>query len=267
MIMKIKDIKKEHASYSMEASVSLIAFMLAIMFIYTQIKVMICESILQHAVDNMAAEMATYVYVLDRAGLIIETNPDEFKDLDNAVSAAGGAYNDTRSFISGSIDSFTNIYSSLEGGDVKGAVTEVGTIKGNAGSMVDSIKNMVNMIKAVDWKEAGVATARAGGANALKAISNEVLSDFYNWKLDAYLPAERGKFCQSFLIDPKSISFDYSKIFPTSNNDNVVVAVSYETLPAFRMFPLKRKVVKVACSAAWVSGNTNQLKSDNTAFG
>lgn len=263
-MMKTKDIRKESGSYTIEASISLVVFMIAIMFVYTQIKVMICESIMQHAVNNMAAEMATYVYVLDRAGLIIDTNPDDFKDLDNAINAAGNAYGSTQNFVTDSIDTFTNVYSSLEGGDVTSAASTVqskwGDMKGEAGSMVDSIKNMVTMIEKVDWKETGTNGVQAMGANALKRISNEVLSNFYNWKLESYLPADRDAFCKNFLIDQESINFDYSRIFPTNANNNILVVVSYETLPAFKMFPVKRKVVKVACTAAWVKSNANSPK-------
>lgn len=265
MIMSSNKIQKENGSYTIEASITLVVFMIAIMFIYTQIKVMVCESIMQHAVDNMAAEMSTYVYVLDRAGLIIDTNPEDFKDLDNAIYAAGEAYGSSREFVTGNIDTFANVYSALEGGNVTGAANTLqsqwGEMSGDAGSMVDSIKNLVKMLKTVDWKQTSEDSVQAVGANALKRISNEVLSNFYNWKLESYLPTDRDKFCKNYLIAPESVNFKYSRIFPTSENNNIVVAVSYETKPAFKMFPLKRKVVKVACTAAWVTSNTNNLKN------
>lgn len=108
-------------------------------------------------------------------------------------------------------------------------------------------------------KEAGDA-GRNLGENAIKAIGNTVLSEFYNWKLEAYLPADRDKFCKKYLIDPDSISFGYSRILPGDSNNCIVVAVSYETLPAYRMFPIKRKIVKTAYTAAWVDSNTHKLR-------
>lgn len=262
--MKIKKYLSENGSYSIEASVSLIAFLIAIMFVYTQIKTMIGESIMQHAVDNMAAEMSTYVYVLDRAGLIIDENKDQFSALDNGIAAAGDAYSSTKSFVTKNIDAFTDVYSALEDGDVNSAAYNVQSnwegMTGDAGSMVSSIKNMVKMLQQVDWGTTAAGAARAGGAEALKSLANNVLlSNFYNWKLESYLPTDREKFCKNYLIDPDSIDFQsYSKILP--DNKSIVVAISYETQPAFRMFPVKRKIVKVAYIAAWVKDNANNIK-------
>lgn len=256
--------KTENGSYTIEASISLIVFVIAIMFVYSQIKTMLCENIMQHAVDNMAAEMSTYVYVLDRAGLIIDDENDRLKDLDSAIGSGETAYTDSKNFITNNLDTFTDIYSSLEGGDIKGAVNTTinnkDEFQGNAKSMVDSIKNFVAAIKKVDWKKTAQEGVRVGGAEALKAFSNGVLlSNFYNWKLDAYLPTDRETFCKRYLIDSDSINFNYSRIFPTAENNNIVVAVTYETQPAFKMFPVKRKIVKVACTAAWVKNNQNEL--------
>lgn len=139
----------ESGSYTMEACVSLVAFLVAIMFVYSQIKVMICENIMQHAVDSMASEMATYVYVLNRAGFIIEHRDDELSGTNGVV----GGISDVGGMVEDNIGQFASIYEALEGGDISGAVTQFGSFKGNASSMVDSIKNVVQLIKDVDWKK------------------------------------------------------------------------------------------------------------------
>lgn len=269
--MKLKKIKNESGSYSLEASVSLIAFLIAIMFVYSQIKTLIAESIMQHAVNNMAAEMSTYVYVLDRAGLIIEENAEQFSDLDGFIDSAGEACDDTQSFISNRVNSFTEIYAALENDDPnqnngsltappEGVASKWENMTGEAESMVASIKNMVAMFQAVEWGEAGANAARAGVSESLKSLANNViLSNFYNWKLDGYLPLEREKFCKKYMIDSDTIDFGtYSAIIP--DNKSVVVAVSYETKPIFKMFPVKRKIIKFAYTAAWVKENANKLK-------
>ena len=269
--MKLKKIKNESGSYSIEASISLIAFLIAIMFIYSQIKTLIAESIMQHAVNSMAAEMSTYVYVLDRAGLIIDENEEQFSDLDGFIGSAGEAYGNTQSFVSNRIDSFSEIYAALENDDPNksgdclndpqyNAPSKWENMAGEAESMVASIKNMAAMLQAVNWKEAGTGAVRVSVAEALKSLANNViLSNFYNWKLDAYLPMEREEFCKKYMIDSDTIDFGtYSAIIP--DNKSVVVAVSYETKPAFKMFPVKRKIVKFADTAAWVKENANKLK-------
>lgn len=257
----------ESGSYTIEACISLVAFLLAIMFVYMQIKTMVCETIMQHAVNGMATEMATYVYVLNRAGLVINNNADKFKDVDNAYEAAKDAYSNTSSFYTKNINTFTDIYTELEGGDIKGAASTAYSsakgFSGDAGSVVASIKNMVEMIKNIDVQQTAKDGVRAAGENALKKGSNIVLGQYYNWKLDAYLPGSRADFCKAYMIDPDSISFENSRIFPTVKNDNVLVAVTYETKPAFNFIPGNRKIVKVGCTAAWVKSNVNEIKADN----
>lgn len=250
--------KSENGSYTIEACISLVVFLVAIMFIYSQIKTIICESIMQHAVNNMASEMSTYVYVLDRAGLIID-NDDRFKESDALIEQAGG----TAKLVKGNIDKFTGLYTALEDGDLKGASTTVGEISGDAGSMVDSVNNLVNSIKETDWGKLAKNGGIAAGENIIKMLANTGLAEFYKWKLSAYLPTDLDTFCEKYLVEKDSIDFSYSRVFPNSDNNTIVVAVKYNTKPAFRMFPVKRKVVKAACTAAWVDSNTNKIKKDD----
>ena len=58
----INKFRSETGSYTIEACVSLVFFLVAIMFIYSQIKALIAESIIQNAVNSMAKETASYVY-------------------------------------------------------------------------------------------------------------------------------------------------------------------------------------------------------------
>lgn len=248
--------KNESGSYTLEACISLVAFLIAIMFVYTQIKAIVCESIMQHAVNSMASEMSTYVYVLNRAGLIMD-NKGKLDDADALIEQAGG----TVSLVKGNVEKFSDIYKSFENGDHKTATEKIGDMYGDAGSMVDSIKNLIASIKDTDWKKLAKGGTQVVGENVVEMLADVALSDFYRWKLNAYLPVEFDDFCEFYLVDKSSVNFCYSRIFPGENNNSILVTVTYETRPAFNMFPIKRKVVKAACTAAWVDKNTNVLKA------
>lgn len=254
-----KKIRREDGSYTIEACISLVVFLIAVMFVYMQIKTLICECIMQRAVNNMASEMSTYVYVLSRAGLIIDNKDDRFKDTDNIIEAG----NDIKTQATSKIENFADIYSAIEVGDMSKAAEHTQEVAEDARSMVASIKKFAELVTKADWKKTAENGLRGLAENAIKGAANEGLSGFYNWKLDNYLPMEREKFCKAYLVDPDSISFEHSRIFPGDENNKVVVAVSYDVLPAFRMFPIKRKVVKVAMTAAWVESNTNNLKKED----
>lgn len=251
--------KSESGSYTIEACISLVAFLIAIIFVYSQIKTIICESIMQHAVNNMAIETSTYVYVLSRAGLIIN-NTDRLKDADKRIEEAGG----TAKLVQDNVNKFSELYSAFEDGDMDGVKTTVGEMPGDAGSMVDSIKNLIGLIKEDDWQELAKEGGIASGENILKRLSNDGLAKFYKWKLSSYLPTDLDTFCKKYLVEEDSIDFKYSRIFPNSDNDTILVAVTYETKPTFKMFPVRRKVVKAATTAAWVAKNTNEIKSTDS---
>lgn len=250
----IKSFKSEDGTYTIEACTSLIAFMLAIMFVYSQVKVLICESILQSAVNNMAKETASYVYVLDRMGLVMEYNEEDLKKLNQlygqAVNEAGN--------IEESANEFTSLLNDLfkDDGDLNSKITAVGDISGDASSMVDSIKNIISIAKDVDKNDLQNLVKYSGGT-MIKALGNTAMNSYYEWKLSAYLPMEKSKFCSYFMIDEPTLSFGSSRVFP--NDDyTILVAVEYDTTSPFKDFPIKRHVVKYAYTAAWVKPNSNQ---------
>lgn len=61
----IKKLKNQQGSYTLEALISLTAFVIVIMLAYMQVKAVIAEQIMQHAVDNISQQVASYVYIID----------------------------------------------------------------------------------------------------------------------------------------------------------------------------------------------------------
>lgn len=234
--------------------------MVAIMFVYSQIKVLIAENIMQSAVNNMAREVASYVYLLDKVNLVVVHKEGETENADNAVSEGKAAVESGREALDETIYLVTGLFSA-EGmeqaiSDPESVKEDFEGIKGDATSMVDSLKNMVSAIKSMsedEWKTLG----RNAGEEGVKALGNLALSEFFEWKIDAYLPMESERFYKSFMIDPESVSFEKTRIFPVSGKYDILVAVEYDTSSPFRDFPLERHIVKYSLSAAWVKMNAN----------
>lgn len=246
----INKFRSETGSYTIEACVSLVFFLVAIMFIYSQIKALIAESIIQNAVNSMAKETASYVYVLDRAGVIVNNSAYD-------TTATDKIYEN----INDAMDSFTGLMSDMYTDNGSGGKTiNVEGIEGDATSMVDSLKNIYS-IAANTSKEEFVGNAKAlvtgSGDGIAKMLGNELMSGFYRWKLNAYLPMDYDDFCSYFLIDGE-ISFSNSRVFPSQANNSILVVAEYETSSPFRAFPVKRHVAKYAFTAAWVTSNTNK---------
>lgn len=248
----------QEGSYTIEACISLVAFIIAIMFIYAQIKGLICESIMQSAVNNMAKETASYVYILDRMGLVIQHSDDDLEYSNSVIDDVSGNVNQLT-------DDFNDLLSTLFGDGGAENITSItsidgSTVSGDASSIADSIKNIINVVKNIDVdkvKAEGPDALIYGAESGAKALGNTSLAAYYKWKLSAYLPSSMENFCKFYSVDPNTISFSLSRVFPTDKNNTVLVAVEYDTSSVLLSVPVKRHVVKYAYTAAWVKSNAN----------
>lgn len=239
-------LRSESGSYTIEASVALVAFIISIAFVYSQIKVLVCENIMQNAVNNMAKETASYIYILDKMGLIIN-HPDN--ELEN-----------TNSFIDSLSDEYNNVIDVVFKDNGLGETITVEGITGDVKSIGDSIKNVVNILKKTDYNalksefpDAAVYTIE----QLIKTGVDAGMSKFYKWKLNAYLPSDFDTFCKYYNIDPKSLNFDLSSVLPTSDNNSVLVSVQFDIKSQFSFIKMDRHIVRYAYTAAWVKSNAN----------
>ncbi len=236
-INRMKRLLNERGSYTIEACIALVAFLVAIMFIYSQIKVLIAESILQNAVNNMAKETAAYVYLLDKAGLVFEHKEDSTKNMDSALGEV------------------SDLMTSLVSEDGKPDLLTPDSGKFDVSGIGQSVKDIVECLKSVD--EAELKNAAREGAESLSLlIGNKIIEAICANRISAYLPMEKEQFCKAYMIKSDSFSFANSKLFP-NNEYNVFIAVECETVSPFRAFPMNRRIAKYACTAAWVSYNAN----------
>lgn len=246
--------KDERGSYTIEATISLVAFMIAVMFIYLQIRTMVCENIMQNAVSNLALEMSTYSYVLDKAGFIAEHASDELETMNAAVSAgetlvsdAGAVYQSVSEMVSdfpNKIGDFASVIGSL--------------YNDGAGGISDTLRTLAQSLGNINVSE-GKTLVRNTVETAIKTAVNAILSDFYLYRLNTYLPAERSAFCKSYWVDEGSVSFRDSRFFPDKDNNSVAVIVTYRTVTPYQSLPIgSRTVTKCAYTAAWVESNTNK---------
>lgn len=244
----------ERGYLTIETIISLSFFTLAIIFVYTQVKIIIAENIMQNAVNNMAKEVSAYVYVLDKLGMILDHDDDKNKDVNALVSDANGAI--------GNVVDFTNQLFSGDGSsadDMADSLSQfVDALRSDKEKLIEDIDNLDKE----DLKNLGI----TAGENAVKGLANVVLSKYFDSRLDRYLPMERSKFCSHFLIDASNdngkgkFSFSLSRVFPTTECDSVLVAVEYRTKSLIKFIDFRRNICKYAYTGAWVSSSQNHLK-------
>ena len=246
------------------------AMVIAIAFVYSQIKVVICESIMQHAVDNMALEMSSYVYIIDKLGLISHSElstPTADEMLENGQKAVedGKEIAGNAQSLFGRLDSFSDFLGVLEtGGDVKAAANnlaesaedakgEIEQIAADATDMVSSIKAVVQAFKSGGLKDELKEEGKYGLEVLASTGLNAILSSYYRGRLVNYVPnKDLEKFCKLYCVNESTISFKGSRLFPGANNNTILVVVEYETTSPFSMFPIHRRIVKQAFTSAWL---------------
>lgn len=70
------------------------------MLAYMQVKAVIAEQIMQHAVDNISQQVASYVYIIDRAGLVLQHSDDELQNTNGLITTTTKNFNDMSGLIS-----------------------------------------------------------------------------------------------------------------------------------------------------------------------
>lgn len=243
--------KSERGSYTIEACISLLAFLFTIYTVYLQINTLVLENVLQKAVNNAAIEISCYSYVLGRIGIIPDHSDGDGMDQANAAFGAGkNAVEVTQT----EIDNFKN---------KSGSIAEfVGGLFEDPHGMVDgvnnigaSIKDFLNELQAVDdWKAVGKTTLSYGLESAAKAGINGILSGFYDRRIQSgmYLPTTYDGFCHLYAIRDKDIHFKVVYM-PDQNNNTVLVSVSCTVHPLIKIPGIeKRTVVKTAYSPLWL---------------
>lgn len=243
--------KSERGSYTIEACISLLAFLFTIYTVYLQINTLVLENVLQKAVNNAAIEISCYSYVLDRIGIIPDHSDGDGMDQANAAFSAG---KEAVEVTQTEIDNFKN---------KSGSVAEfVGGLFEDPNGMVDgvnnigaSIKDFLNELQSVsDWKTVGKQGIRYTLESAVKGGIDCALNTFYDGRIQKgmYLPTSYENFCRLYAIRDKDIHFKIVYM-PDQNNNTVLVTVSCTVHPLIKLPGVgKRTVVKTAYSPLWV---------------
>ena len=232
--------ENEKGSYTIEACISLLAFLIAIYVVFLQINTMVAECVLQKAVDNVAVEISSFSYILKRVGIIPEHDDSEMSSTINAINSGKEAYQN----FSSTADDISGFVGGLFE-NPRGAAEDINNLGASLGSFVQALKN-------VDWKEDLISTARYATENVVKKSINTALDYFYSSRIKngMYLPVKYEDFRSIYHVDDISVTINF---MPTAKNNTVLVYVKCSVNSPIKFPGLKkREVVKVAYSPLWV---------------
>ncbi len=235
--------ENEKGSYTIEACISLFAFIMAIYIVYLQINTLIVENVLQKAVNSAAIEISSYSYILDRLDLIPPKRDDgELSDLQNIYDKGNAAAVAVKEFEFDDISEFVNkFFENPEG------------VSSSAENMGASLGSFIGAISGTDW---GTEISELGSVVVSETARDFVslgLSSFYNGRIKdgAFLPLSYKGFCELYNIEG-DISYEVDYL-PDNNNNTVFVSISCEINSPIKFAGFdKRNIVKTAYSPLWV---------------
>lgn len=237
---KSEKITRENGSYTIEACISLFAFLITIYVVFLQINTMVAESVLQKAVDNVAVEISSYSYILKRIGIIPEHSDDEMSTTQNAIDSGKQLYTNFNG-IAGNVSEFVSgLFENPKGG-----AEDISNLGASLGAFVDALKS-------VNWKDELSSAARFTIETGVKKLVSEKFSEHYTNRVQQgmYLPTAYENFKSVYRADNLKISV---KFMPDTGNDTVLVYATCEIKTPIDLFGFdKRVITKVAYSPLWV---------------
>lgn len=232
--------KRERGSYTIEACISLFAFLISIYIVFLQINTMIAESVLQKAVDNVAVEISSYSYILERIGIIPKHSDDEMSGTQNAIDSGKQLYTNF-SGIAGNVSDFVSgLFENPKGG-----AEDISNLGASLGAFVDALKG-------INWKTELVQGGRYAIEEVVKHAVNYALSSHYTSRLEKgmYLPTSYENFKSAYHTDGLKITVQF---MPDNSNNTVLVYASCKVKSPIKLPGIDDRVVtKVAYSPLWV---------------
>jgi len=231
-------IKKENGSVTIEATISLSAFMFAIVTLLTIVNICIVQAKVSYAINTTAREISQYSYLYSLTGLndrekeIAEAGKVQTQDLSSVLSDVNTVYNEIENLGNTGNQSFDNIDDIMSAwDDVSGSVENIqgagSSIKSSIENIAKDPKNLLFGIAKLGATEVfDLAKSRLIAEPLAKVMCKKNLVDEKDGDVDAYLkflgvvPSASGSY-----ID--GLDFSKSSLFPYGSSE-IRINVSYD---------------------------------------
>ncbi|MDD4492775.1 MAG: hypothetical protein PHV32_00245 [Eubacteriales bacterium] len=272
--MKKLNLKSESGSVTIEATISLSAFMFAIVTILTIVNVCTVQARVSNALNITAKEISQYSYLYSLTGLndsmakLSEAGIEDTQEINSVMSDINTVFNEIEGLGNTgnmSIDNIEDISNAWNG-----VLNSADSIK-NAGSSLENTisdiakdpKNlMFGIAKLAASKTMDLATSRLVAAPLSKVMCKKHLVSAKGGSTDSYLkqlgvvPSANGSY-----ID--GLDFSNSSIFPSGSNE-ITVSVSYD-VKVIALLPINFEFhfVQTAITHGWLAGESSYQGNDD----
>lgn len=275
------DRKNQKGSVSIEATISLTAFLFMFIMVYSLITICRAQAKIGNAINNTAREISQYSYIYGLTGL-----NESFKALHESASGTKGGINGFIDDVNGTFDAIQNL-----GDDVDAATktdsTDIEEVSGNWDSVIESAKTvkdtgaanvkevksaidslvedpkgvMLGLARVFASETIDVATSKLIAEPVSKALVKKHLKRFEGDNANSYLASmgvvtdEAGG---NAYID--ALDFSRSTIF-ADGEDDIVLVVTYK-IEALPLLPIDYDFVitQTAATKGWLNGDKLEPK-------
>lgn len=270
--MQLRKLKNESGSVTVEATISLSAFMFAIVTLLTIINICIVQARISYTINTTAKEISQYSYLYALTGLnasqseLESAGKEDTLPLDNVFNDINAMYNEIENLGSTGLSTESNI------DDIS---AKWDSISGSLENMKDSGAALANDIEEIadDPKQIIFGVAKLAGSSALdmtksklimeplaKAMCKKHLVSTKEGDVDAYLkslgvrPDATGSYY-------KGIDFNGSTLFPNGSNE-IKICVSYD-VKVIALLPIDFSFhfEQTAITNGWLAGESSYVSN------
>lgn len=248
---------RERGSVTIEATISLSAFMFAIVTILTIVNICVVQSKISIAINSAAKELSQYSYLYALTGI----NKSEAK--------LAAAATETKKEINGVLSDMNDVYTGIQGlgdnevesGDISGLLTQLDNVKDSGVALKESLENLASdpkkvafgLLKVLGSDAIDVAKSRLIAAPLSKAMCKKNLVATRGGDVEGYLkalgvqPHANGSYLDG-------LDFSKSTIFPEGSNE-IRINVSYD-VKVIALLPIDFSFHfnQTAVTHGWLSG-------------
>ncbi len=221
---------RERGSVTIEATISLSAFMFTVVTLLTIVNICVAQSKISIAINSAAKELSQYSYLYALTGI------------NESESALKAAADETKTDVNGVLSDLNDVFTEIQNlgendvssGDISGVLEGVDNIAEASGTLKDSLEELAS-----DPKQLAFGMAKILASDALDVAKSRLIAAPLSKALcKKNLVSERGGDVESYLkslgIKPHAngsyldgLDFSKSTIFPGGSNE-IRINVSYD---------------------------------------
>lgn len=270
-------IKEQRGVLTIEATLSLTAFLFVFMIIYSLINICSAQAAIQVALNNSAKQIAQYTYLYGLTGFdesfqgMYEAGESGKKNTISFINSVGEAWSAFSQLGSDAADLTQNNDNSIDGllGQLETIGNDFNDLKSKGSDAYNIIKNAAKNPKQIVIVLTKLLASDGLELAKSRLIAAPICSAIVDNNLRTSSTDSAESFCKRVGIVDGYDGMDFSSsTILTQNTDDIKIVVKYK-IKVLQLLPIDSsfEFVQVAQTIAWMHGDGNKVSADNNNAG